>query len=167
MLVLVTYGSKLGGTRGLAEMVVDALRAEGVEAEPRPAAEVRDLAPYDAVVVGGALYALRWHRDARRFVRRHTAALRRLPTYFFSSGPLDDSAATKEIPPVPGVRRLMRRVGARGHVTFGGRMPSDASGFPAKRMAMTNAGDWRDPDQVRGWVTSIVPDLQPGHHAAA
>lgn len=166
MLVLVTYGSKLGGTRGLAEMVVDALRDEGVEAEPRPAAEVRDLAPYDAVVVGGALYAFRWHRDARRFVKRHTAALRRLPTYFFSSGPLDDSAATTEIPPVRGVRRLMRRVGARGHVTFGGRMPADATGIAA-RMATTNAGDWRDRDHVRAWVASIVSDLRPRLHEAA
>ena len=167
MLVLVTYGSKLGGTRGLAEMVVDALRDEGVEAEPRPAAEVRDLAPYDAVVVGGALYAFRWHRDARRFVKRHTAALRRLPTYFFSSGPLDDSAPTTEIPPVRGVQRLMRRVGARGHVTFGGRMPADATGVPAQSMAKTNAGDWRDPDHVRTWVTSIVPDLRPHRQDAA
>ena len=167
MLVLVTYGSKLGGTRGLAEMVADALRADGVEAEVRPAGEVRDLAPYDAVVVGGALYAFRWHRDARRFVTRHAAALRRLPTYFFSSGPLDDSAPSTDIPPVRGVQRLMHRVGARGHVTFGGRMPSDATGFPAKRMAMTNAGDWRDPDHVRRWVTTIVPEIHPGHHRAA
>jgi len=27
--------------------------------------------PYDAFVVGGALYTMRWHRDARRFVRRY------------------------------------------------------------------------------------------------
>lgn len=167
MLVLVAHGSKMGGTRGLAEMVADALRAEGFEADVRAAAEVRSLDPYDAVIVGGALYALRWHRAARRFVKRHAAALRRVPTYFFSSGPLDDTAPTKEIPPVRGVQRLMERAGARGHVTFGGRMPADATGFPASAMAKENAGDWRDPDHVRAWVSSIIPDLRREHHEAA
>ena len=167
MLVLVAHGSKLGGTQGLAEMVADSLRAEGFEAEVRPAREVRDVSPYDVVIVGGALYAFRWHRDARRFVKRHTAALRRLPTYFFSSGPLDDSATAKDIPPVRGVQRLMERVGGRGHVTFGGRMPADATGFPAGKIAKDHAGDWRDPDHVRAWVRSIVGELRMQHREAA
>ena len=36
----------------------------------RPAEAVRDLAPYGAVVLGGALYMGRWHKAARRFGRR-------------------------------------------------------------------------------------------------
>jgi menaquinone-dependent protoporphyrinogen oxidase len=167
MLVLVTHGSKMGGTQGLAEMVAGALRAEGFDSEVRPAKEVRDLDPYDVVIVGGALYAFRWHRDARKFVKRHATTLRHLPTYFFSSGPLDDSATSKDIPPVRGVQRLMRRVGVRGHVTFGGRMPADATGFPAGSMAKKNAGDWRDPDHVTAWVSSIAAELRTQHHAAA
>jgi menaquinone-dependent protoporphyrinogen oxidase len=160
MLVLVAYGSKLGGTRGLAEMVAGGLRAEGLQVDVQPAREVEEVEPYDAVVVGGALYALRWHRDARRFVKRHTAALRRRPTYLFSSGPLDDSATTKVIPPVPGVRRLMDRIGARGHATFGGRLPADATGFPAGAMAKKNAGDWRDPAHAAGWAHQIAGELK-------
>ena len=35
------------------------------------------------------------------------------------------------IPPVPQVQELLERIGARGHVTFGGRLPADAKGFPA------------------------------------
>ena len=42
------------------------------------------------MIVGGALYAFRWHKDARRFVKRHADELAGRPTYFFSSGPLDD-----------------------------------------------------------------------------
>ena len=68
MLALVTYGSKMGGTQGLAEMVADSFRTEGFEAEVRPAREVDDVSRYDVIVVGGALYAFRGHRDARRFV---------------------------------------------------------------------------------------------------
>jgi menaquinone-dependent protoporphyrinogen oxidase len=100
MRILVTFGSTRGGTRGLAQMVADDLREEGCTVDLLAPREVRRLDDYGAVIVGGALYAFRWHKDARRFVQRHAAELRQRPTYFFSSGPLDDSAARKEIPPV-------------------------------------------------------------------
>jgi menaquinone-dependent protoporphyrinogen oxidase len=80
--------------------------------------DVRDLAGVDAVIVAGALYANRWHRDARRFVRQSGAALRKLPVWLVSSGPLDDSAEQHDIPPTSQVRKLAARVGARGHVTL-------------------------------------------------
>ena len=117
---------------------------------------MRSLDGYDAVIVGGALYANRWSRPSRRFVKRHTAALRTRPVFFFSSGPLDSSAAEHDIPPTKQVTKLMERVGAREHVTFGGRLPADARGFPASAMAKKHSGDWRDPEQVRAW----------GHHVA-
>ena len=115
---------------------------------------------YDTVIVGGAPTPSAGARGARRFVRRHAARLRQRPVYFFSSGPLDDSATHTEVPPVKGVGRLMRRVDARGHVTFGGRLSPDAKGFAASAMAKKNAGDWRDPAHVREWVASIAPGLR-------
>jgi menaquinone-dependent protoporphyrinogen oxidase len=160
MRVLVTVGSKRGGTEGLGEMVAEDLRAEGYEVDMRAPRQVRHLTEYDAVVVGGALYAARWHRDARRFVRRHEGELRSRPTWFFSSGPLDGSAAAKVIPPVAGVDGLMQRVGARGHATFGGRLAPDAAGFPASAMAKKHAGDWRDPAQVKKWTHDVAAQLR-------
>ena len=92
MTILVAHASKRGGTEGLANMVADELRAEGFTVEVAPARTVQSVRYYDAVIVGGALYAMRWHKDARRFVRRHAQYLRGRPVYLFSSGPLDDSA---------------------------------------------------------------------------
>lgn len=159
MRVLVAYGSRMGGTAGIAETVGRTIAGAGLEVAVRPAADVRELAGYDAVVVGGALYAGRWHRHARRFVKRHAAALRAVPVWLFSSGPLDASAATGEIPPVAQVRELLRLVGARGHVTFGGRLPADAKGFPASAMARTRAGDWRDPARIEAWAARVAGQL--------
>jgi menaquinone-dependent protoporphyrinogen oxidase len=85
--------------------------------------------------------------------------LRRRPVYFFSSGPLDHSANQTEIPPVEGVKKLMGEIGARGHVTFGGRLAPDARGFPASAMAKKNAGDWRDEGHVRTWAHEIAQAL--------
>jgi len=160
MRVLVTYGSTRGGTEGLAAMVADGLRDEGIAVDLLSPGKVKKLDEYDAVVVGGALYATRWHRKARRFVRRHAGELRQHPTFFFSSGPLDDSASRREIPPVGQVETLMERVGAHDHATFGGRLAPDAKGFPASAMAKKHSGDWRDRAQVQTWATSIAARLR-------
>ena len=158
MRVLVSYGSKMGGPAGIAELVGNALTDAGFQVDVRPAPEVANLGPYDAVVIGGALYSGHWHREARRFVKRQASVLRSRPVWLFSSGPLNGSAA-EEIPPVPQVQELVERIGARGHVTFGGRLPADAKGFPASAMARTNAGDWRDPERIRGWAADVARKL--------
>jgi menaquinone-dependent protoporphyrinogen oxidase len=164
MRVLVTWGSKHGGTEGIARIIAVALEEAFVDVELRAAGEIRSVRGFDAVIVGGALYANRWHHAARRFVVRHLAGLRRIPVWMFSSGPLDDSAAQAQIPAVPQVAVLMERVGAIHHATFGGRLAPDVAGVPERAMAKTLAGDWRDPEQIRAWATGIaklLPSAQP------
>lgn len=162
MKILVAYGSKRQGTAGIADVLGVELVDRGVQADVVDAGEAGSVDGYDAVVVGGALYAMRWNRDARRFVKRFTPQLRARPVFFFSSGPLDDSAAEKEIPPTRQVQRLMQRVGAREHRTFGGRLLPDAEGFPASAMAKDHAGDWRDPELERQWADHLVEELTKG-----
>ncbi|MGA3215063.1 MAG: flavodoxin domain-containing protein [Acidimicrobiales bacterium] len=159
MEVLIVYGSKRGGTAGLAEMIGDELARSGLSSTVKPARNVPRLDGFDAVVVAGSLYAMRWHRDAVRFVRRHAEALRSKPVWLVSSGPLDGSASAGDIAPVNQVAAAMSDIGARGQVTFGGRLEATAKGFPARAMAKTRAGDWRDPDHVRSWARSIAGEL--------
>jgi menaquinone-dependent protoporphyrinogen oxidase len=159
MKVLVAYGSKRAGTAGLAEMLAVDLRARGFVVDVENATDVGSLDGYDAVVVGGALYAGRWHADARRFVKRNTRELRRRPVFLFSSGPLDDSASEDDLPPTRQVSKLMQRVGAEDHKTFGGRLESDAAGFAAHAMAKEHAGDWRDASEVNHWAAQVAATL--------
>lgn len=162
--VLVAYGSRRGGTAEIAVWIGAELRKAGLRADVRPARAVRDLAAYHAVVLGGALYGGRWHRDARRFARLHGGALRERPVWLFSSGPLDRSAETAEIPPVRGVRRIAGRIAAQGHATFGGRLIEDARGFIAARMAVRLAGDYRDRRQVQEWARGVAAELRRPVH---
>jgi menaquinone-dependent protoporphyrinogen oxidase len=161
MRALVAYGSKMGGTAGLAEMVAAGLRRHGVEADVLPAAEVKTIQPYDAVVIGGALYANGWHRDARRFATRNQRTLHRMPVWLFSSGPLGEAAErAADIPPVRQVAKVARAVAARGHRTFGGCLRPDAPGFMARAMANALAEDWRDAGDADRWAGEIAADLQ-------
>ena len=159
MNVLVVYGSARGGTADIAEAVGHALIARGCAADVHRAESMWPATGYDAVVVGGALYASRWHRAARRFVQRRASDLRKRPVWFFSSGPLDDSASKAEIPPTRQVSRLMELVGARGHMTFGGRLLPGTHGLLARAIATTRNGDWRDMDHVRSWAAGIADVL--------
>ena len=158
--VLVAYGTTNGSTAQIAEAVAEVLRKEGLMADTAPAGTVKDVSRYDAVVVGGGLYAGRWHKDARRFVRRNRSALAARPLWFFSSGPLDATASERDIPPVPGVRRAMTRLDARGHVTFGGCLEEGAKGRIA-RMIVRNGkgGDFRNFPEIEAWAARVAGEL--------
>jgi menaquinone-dependent protoporphyrinogen oxidase len=165
MRVLVAWGSNRGGTEGIGRMIGQALQERGFEVVALPAERVGELGGFEAVIVGGALYAGRWPAAARRFVNRRVAELRKVPVWFFSSGPLDDSADRTEIPATTQVAVLAERVGALGHVTFGGRLSPDAKGFPASAMAKEKSGDWRSPERIRAWaaeLTRMLPTASPG-----
>ena len=164
MKVLVTYGSKRGGTAGIAETIAEELRLQGVEVDLQPAGRTTSPESYDAVVVGGALYGNRWHHAASHFVRHNYGALRERPTYLFSSGPLGDAFCGHDAPPVPEVRLLGARIGARQHVTFGGRLEPHPHGLMARLMAETLTGDWRDSEEERSWARSIAAQLAKLEH---
>ncbi|MEU1177799.1 flavodoxin domain-containing protein [Streptomyces sp. NPDC005820] len=158
--VLVTYGTTNGSTAEIAEAVAAVLREDGLSAEARPARDVASVAPYDAVVVGGGLYAGRWHKDARRFVRRHRRTLAARPVWLFSSGPLDPSASERDIPPVRGVRRAMTGLDAREHITFGGRLEEGARGWVAGMILRSGkGGDFRDFAAIETWAAGIAHEL--------
>jgi menaquinone-dependent protoporphyrinogen oxidase len=159
MRVLVTWGSKRGGTEGVGRTLRDALETHGFESVALSVDEVKELDTFDAAIVSSALYSNRWTRGAVRFVNRHLDQLRKVPVWFFSSGPLDDSADREEIAATRQVAVLAERIGAQGHVTFGGRLKGDAKGFPASAMAKSKSGDWRNPERIRAWADKLAGEL--------
>ena len=171
MKALIVYGSKAGGTAGLAHMIGTSFEREGWSAEVRDAADRPGIGDVDVVVVGGGLYAGRWVPSVRHWTRQHLATLKNVPVWFFSSGPLDASARAGDIAPVAGVAKLAREIEISGHMTFGGYLDEHPKGFIARQMARRYAGDWRDPEHVAEWVHTIcrhmrVPAEVPAQRAA-
>jgi menaquinone-dependent protoporphyrinogen oxidase len=160
MQVLIVYGSKRGGTAGLAHMIGTAFEREGWQADVRDAADAPGIGDVDVVVVGGGLYMNRWVKSVRGWAHHHRPTLRNVPVWFFSSGPLDASARTGDVAPVPSVAKLAREIEISGHQTFGGYLDAHPKGFFAAQMAKRNAGDWRDPEQVAEWVHDICHHMR-------
>jgi menaquinone-dependent protoporphyrinogen oxidase len=165
MRILVTWGSKRGGTAGIGTMIAETLTGRGFDVVAAPVERVPSLDGFNAVIIGGSLYANLWPWKVRRFMNRNLGALRSMPVWTFSSGPLDASAEKQDIPPTRAVSILLDRVGAQGHVTFGGRLEPTVKGFPASAMARARSGDWRNPDGIRAWAAGIadaLPAARPG-----
>ena len=80
--ILVAYATMAGSTAEVAEAVANELAKAGLAAEARPITEVRDLAGYAGVVVGGPMI-MGWHREARRFLKTHRRALQTVPLAVF------------------------------------------------------------------------------------
>jgi menaquinone-dependent protoporphyrinogen oxidase len=161
--VLVAYGTSNDSTARIAEAITEVLRKNGLTVDALPARSVADVSSYAAFVVGGGLYAGRWHKDARRFVRRHRRTLAEHPLWLFSSGPLDASAAERDIPPVPGVQRAMTWLDAREHMTFGGCLEEGAKGRIAGMILRAGkGGDFRDFDAIETWAGHVADELRRG-----
>ena len=152
--VLIAYATKKESTHEVADALAARLRELGHDVDVRPAAEVGTLAPYGAIVVGGALYAGRWHRDARRFLATHRDELARRPVAVFAMGP-----ATLEEAEMQGSRKQLDHALAKEHeldpvsvTIFGGVIDPAKLRFPFSRMPAADARDW---DAIRSWAGAL------------
>jgi menaquinone-dependent protoporphyrinogen oxidase len=157
--VLVAYATKMGSTREVAESIAGTLSAAGHAAVAASVRDVRSLEGFDAVVLGSALYAAHWRRDANRFAVRHRAALQARPLWLFSSGPLDHRLGASDMPITPNAASITADLAPRGHRTFGGRLDPGTPGLDPRVLATHPVGDFRDWAAIRDWAASIARDL--------
>jgi menaquinone-dependent protoporphyrinogen oxidase len=186
--VLVVYGSRHGGTRGIAERIGDILRFGGLEVEVSSADRVADARAADAVVVGSGVYMGSWLKEPIEFIERNQATLATRPLWLFSSGPLRGSTAAKrdqgkdpieaalgpEDGPGSGGRKKIVELSAATHprdhrVFFGAFDPKDPPRAMAERLVrmmpaskgLLPPGDFRDWPQIEAWAEEIAGELLP------
>ena len=162
--VLVAYGSKHGSTAEIAERIGDALRAGGHQVEVESAGAVGEIEPYDAVVLGSAVYGGRWRRDARGLLRRLRAGSGERALWLFSSGPTgDDEPDPSNRWHLPTkVRKAGESLGARDQVVFGGRVPPEPGNFMERSMLKNTPEeqrDCRDFEAIAAWAQGISREL--------
>ena len=165
MTVLVTYASKHGSTRGIAEAIGRRLGERGLDAEVRPVVEVPDLERYDTVVLGSAVYLGAWLKEAQAFVDRHEDTLRHMPLWLFSSGP---TAADQGMDLAVSVktRERLDALGARDHHLFRAALDAKKLGLlerTAIKAAKQPLGDFREWSDIETWADSIASGI--GTHA--
>ncbi len=82
--ILVTYASRAGSTREVAEAIGKTLGQNGAQVDLLPMQDVKDLTPYQAVVAGSAIRGSKWLPEAMQFVRAHRSELTQKPFATFT-----------------------------------------------------------------------------------
>jgi len=164
--VLVAYASKYGATAEIAKQVGKVLSRAGLDADVLPVTSVAGLAPYEAVVLGSAVYAGQWRKEAADFLTSNELALGRLPLWLFSSGPTgkgDPRELMKgwQFPAAlqPVVDRLQPRDLGLFHGTLDPRKLNLAEKLIIKGVKAP-VGDYRDWESVDRWATGIAQALK-------
>jgi menaquinone-dependent protoporphyrinogen oxidase len=182
--VLIAYGSRHGATKGIAEFIGEALRAQGLDAVVEPAERVHTVTNVDAFVVGSAIYMGSWLNEPIDFLERHRELLATKPVWLFSSGPLKGSTKNLEADPLesalgpmegPGsgghrrIAELETGIGAREHRAFYGAFdPKDPPKAMSERFVrmmpgskgILPPGDFRDWEAVDAWAHEIAGSLK-------
>ena len=163
---LVAYATMYGSTREVAEAVASTLRGAGVDAEVKPAREVRKLDGYGAVVLGAPLIVHKLQKDARGFLTRHRKALSGMPVALFVLGPCKEPHdeeewrdCSRQFEQVLAEMDWLKPVAAE---LFGGRFDPTLLKFPFNKMAGSEpASDARDWDAVEAWAAGLPALLLP------
>ena len=163
--ILVTYGTKHGSTREVADAVAQTLKEQGLDVETLPAARVDDLTSYAGVVLGGALYMGRWHPDAVDFLERHRHALATLPVAVFGMGPRTMEKHDEEESRTQLLKALAKvpEVDPLAPAIFGGVIDPEVLRFPLNRLPASDARDW---GTIRAWATELAAAFAYGKPAS-
>jgi menaquinone-dependent protoporphyrinogen oxidase len=166
--VLVAYATKHGATAEIAEKIGQVLRQAGLRTDVLPADRVSDPTPYQAVVLGSAIYAGQWRNEAATFLEANEKALAERPVWLFSSGPTGEGDPVQlmngwRFPEA--LQPVADRIQARDIVFFHGVLDTKKLGLAEKlivKALKAPSGDFRDWEAITSWAASIAATLKKG-----
>lgn len=169
--VLIAYCSRSGSTAEVAEEIGRAITDAGAAVTVMPMAEVQSIAYHQPVILGSALYAGRFAKEAHQFFARFKQELENIRPWVFVLGPTEndpkhfamaDEQARKELAKFPWLHPADVRV-------FGGKFDPRhlnlsfpfnlVMKFPGNPMSRMPASDLRNWDWIRSWAKAIAEHL--------
>ena len=165
--ILVTYASKYGATKEIAEKIGEELRQSGLQVDVVSVRGIRNLNPYKAIILGSAVYVGKWQNEAVEFLQTHEKILAERPVWLFSSGPTGEGNAVElvEGSRLPAaLQPIADRIQPRDVAVFHGFINPDNLNFIEKwtinSLVKKPFGDFRDWDAIASWATSIANTLK-------
>jgi menaquinone-dependent protoporphyrinogen oxidase len=164
--ILVAYASKYGATQEIAEAIAGHLHQAGLTVDARPADEVDSLKDYQAVVLGSAVYAGQWRKEAIVFLESHELVLSEMPVWFFSSGPTGEGDPVQlmkgwRFPEA--LKPLIDHIQLRDIAFFHGVLDTKKMNWAEILLVKglkAPLGDFRDWDAIQDWAKRIAAALQ-------
>lgn len=165
-LILVAYATRYGATADISEAIGAVLREHELTVDVLPVEQVDNLNPYGAVVLGSAVYAGNWRKDAAAFLERHEQQLATRPVWLFSSGPTGEGKPSElmqgwQFPEAQKV--LVEHIQPQDIAFFHGVLDTQRLNFAEKlivKALRAPVGDYRDWETIREWAASIAHTLK-------
>lgn len=162
--VLVTYGTKHGATAEIAQCIAEVLasRQLNVIVSPVDQIQIDDVARYQAVVLGSAVYAGAWQKEAAHFLTVNETILAARRVWLFSSGPTGeaDPATLMHGWRFPeALQATADRIKPHDIAFFHGKIDTAQLRFPEKliiKAMNVQTGDFREWDAIRSWADKIA-----------
>lgn len=161
---LIAYASKCGSTEEVAREIGAELSRNGAEVDVLPAGKVKEIRPYDFVVLGTAIRMGSPLKEAASFAAKFREDLRGKPVALFSVGlqMREDTPESRE--KARGfLKSLADLVGDPVSVAmFAGKIDPNRFGFflrifaKMEKTGIFNKGDWRDWDAIRCWAGELA-----------
>ncbi len=164
--ILITYASKHGGTREIAERISEQFPAGQFDITLQPVESGTSPGDFDAVILGVALYMGQWRRRAVKYLKSHIQVLADKDTWIFLSGPTGegDPDTMLEGRKVPGkLNPLVEKIRPREVKTFHGALfPERMGGMEKWIIKKVNApvGDFRIWKDIETWGKNVATTLQ-------
>jgi menaquinone-dependent protoporphyrinogen oxidase len=159
--VLVAYATRAGSTAGVAERVAEVLNQKGFAAQAIAIKEVRDTAPYDAVVLGSSIRAGKLMPEVFKFLDKNKAALAAKPfAAFVVCLAMKDGDEKGRNTAATYLEPVRAQVKPMSEGLFAGAYDPQKIGLVERQiMKIIKAppGDYRRWDQVEAWAASLVP----------
>jgi menaquinone-dependent protoporphyrinogen oxidase len=163
--VLVAYSSKYGATAEIAEQIGAVLHRAGLAVSVLRADLVPSLDPYQAVVLGSAVYAGQWMREAAHLLETEAPALATRPVWLFSSGPTGHGNPVEQMHGwrfPEGLRSVAEQIGPRDIAFFHGCIDRQKLHLGERLLIAAlraEVGDFRNWALIGTWAEAIAVAL--------
>lgn len=166
--ILVAYASKYGATKEIAEKISEVLCQKGLQVDVLPVGSVRDIASYQAVILGSAIYVGNWPKETVAFLQANERNLVNRPVWLYSSGPTGEGDPSElvngQVLPTA-LKPITGRIQPRDIAIFHGNINQEKINFiekwAVKSIVKKPFGDFRDWDMIIAWTTRIADALKP------
>jgi menaquinone-dependent protoporphyrinogen oxidase len=164
--VLVAYATKYGATAEIAEKIGHVVRQAGLRTDVLSTDRVSDLTPYNAVVLGSAVYAGQWRKETTTFLEANQKKLAERPVWLFSSGPTGEGDPVQlmkgwRFPEAQ--QSIADRIRPRDIAFFHGVLDMKKLNLAEKLIVKglrAPVGDFRDWDAITSWAETITDALK-------
>jgi menaquinone-dependent protoporphyrinogen oxidase len=164
--ILVTYASNYGATAEIAGRISELLLLAGLQVDLISVNGVRDLAPYQAVILGSGVYIGQWNKKAAAFIQNNEKALSERQVWLFSSGPtgVGDPVELLDGWRLPAtLQPVVSRIQPCDTVVFHGFINPNRLNFiqkwVIKNIVKKPFGDYRDWNVIEAWTGTVAQTL--------